>query len=180
MIESGIGGWSVCNPSRQPTRRLMCMLVAAIAVSAVPAWSQVLGPPITGTIQPGPSKKKFYEGVGAALVGTERVVHAVTGRGDDNGVLRGLREGMTVAVKEAAADVNGRATPTADAATTTEGLVTRIDARRRQIIVRFERGKTQKLQLVDRTAGDASPAPVVVTYPDDSGGKVSLDFTKVS
>ena len=164
--------------SRLSTCRLVCFLVAVLAVSA-PAWSQVLGPPVRGTIQPEPNKKKFYEGVGAALVGTERVVHAVTGRGEDNGLFPGLLEGSTVAVKEAPPTVDGQ--PAASGApTVTEGVVTVIDRKQKQIVVRFETGKTERLQFVDRARGDTGPAPIVLTYSDGAGGKLSLDFKKAS
>ena len=165
--------------SRLSTCRLVCSIVAVLAVSA-PAWSQVLGPPVTGTIQPEPNKKKFYEGVGAAAAGTEKVVHAIAGRGDDNGLFPGLREGSTVAVKAAPANVDGRPAASGDMEAATEGVVTVIDRKRKQIVVRFETGKTERLQFVDRARGDAGPAPVVVTYPDGSGGKLSLDFKRAS
>lgn len=167
------------TPSRLSACRLVCSLVAALAVSA-PAWSQVLGPPVRGTIQPEPNKKKFYEGVGAALVGTERVVHAVTGRGEDNGLFPGLREGSTVAVKAASANVDGQPAASGDVEAATEGVVTVIDRKRKQIVVRFETGKTERLRFVDRARGDTGPAPLVVTYSDGSGGRLSLDFKKVS
>jgi len=170
----------VSTTSRRSTRRLLCSLAAVLVLSAGTAWSQVLGPPIKGTIQPEPNKKKFYEGVGAAAVGAEKVVHAIAGRGDDNGLFPGLLEGSTVAVKEAAANVNGEPAASGGVQTITEGVVTRIDRKQKQIVVRFESGKTERLQFVDRARGDTGPAPVVVTYSDGSGGKLSLDFKKVS
>ena len=162
--------------STRLARRFIGAFAAVLVLSAGPAWAQA-GPPIRGTIQPEPNKKKMYEGVGAAAVGVEKVVHAVAGNGDENGVFPGLREGSTVAVQEAAQAGGASAS---ESPASTEAMITRIDRKQKRLIVRFETGRTEELQLVERSTGDTTPAPVTITYSDGEGGKVLLGLKRVS
>ena len=71
----------------------------------------------------------------------------------------------------------------------TEGMVTRIDRRRKQITIRFDNGKTETLRLTDRAAAEAAKdvdqtgtgaTKVLIYYSDDAGRKVAHFFKKVS
>jgi hypothetical protein len=71
----------------------------------------------------------------------------------------------------------------------TEGTVTSVDRRRKQITIRFENGTSETFRLSDRAAaeagGDAEPTAtgatrVTVYYSDEAGQKVAHFFKKTS
>jgi hypothetical protein len=71
----------------------------------------------------------------------------------------------------------------------TEGVVTRVDRRRKEIAIRYDVGKTETLRLTDRAAADAgtditvAPAGetrVVVYYTNEAGQKVAHFFKTTS
>ena len=66
---------------------------------------------------------------------------------------------------------------------TTEGIVTKIDRSNKEITIRYDNGKTEKLKLTDRAAADVGKnigedTRIVVYYSDDAGGKVTHYFKK--
>jgi hypothetical protein len=160
-------------------------------------------PPIQGTMALEGTMKKFYRAANVVIVTTidgvehvyqftkDLVVHG--GRGPGLDALEGLREGHTVvvhysglgaesAVREV--DVVGD-----EGLVVTEGMVSRIDQRRRQIVVRYDNGKTETFRLTERAASEApkdtEPAAragtkVVIYYVDEHGQKVAHFFRKVS
>ncbi len=68
----------------------------------------------------------------------------------------------------------------------TEGVVTRIDRKRREVTVRFPEGKTETFRLTDHAAEDAGKdiegagpdTRITVYYTDENGEKVAHFFKK--
>ncbi len=68
----------------------------------------------------------------------------------------------------------------------TEGVVARIDRRRKQVTVRFDNGTTEMFRLTDRAAEDAgkevdqasSETRITLYYTDENGQKVAHFFRK--
>jgi hypothetical protein len=119
------------------------------------------------------------------------VVHGGKGTGVD--ALGGLREGVTVVVHYTIAGDEASATEIDrvgdEGLTITEGIVTHVDRRRKQITIHFDNGKTEALRLTDRAAAEAGPefdrveagaTKVVVYYRDEAGQKVAHFFKKIS
>jgi hypothetical protein len=66
---------------------------------------------------------------------------------------------------------------------TTEGMATKIDRGKKEITVRYDNGKIEKLKLTDRAAADVGKnigedTRIVVYYSDEAGGKVTHYFKK--
>jgi hypothetical protein len=119
------------------------------------------------------------------------VVHGGAGSGAD--LLAGLREGTTAVVHYSGAgaaaavqeiDVVGDRDPKV-----TEGTVTKIDRRRRQITIRFDSATSETFQLTERAATDGGPdiageaaetGRVTVFYADQGDQKVAHYFLKTS
>lgn len=117
------------------------------------------------------------------------VVHGGAGSGAD--ALAGLREGTTVVVHYsgagAAAAVQEIDVVGDPGLKVTEGTVTKIDRRRRQITIRFDNATTETFQLTERAATDGGPdiagavaetGRVTVFYTDQGGQKVAHYFRK--
>lgn len=135
----------------------------------------------------------------ATIDGVEHLVHFTKdlvvhgGKGTGVEALQALREGNTVVVhyvvegNEATAqeiDCIGD-----DGLKGTEGVVTRIDRRRKQITVRFEGGRIQTFRLTEHATADAGKeidqtatagTKITVYYSDEAGHKVAHFFKKTS
>ena len=66
---------------------------------------------------------------------------------------------------------------------TTEGMATKIDRGKKEITVRYDNGKIEKLRLTDRAAADVGKnigedTRIVVYYSDEAGAKVTHYFKK--
>ena len=181
-------------------------LIGTFAIaSSVALWAQ--SPPpvngVNGTMAIEGTTSNVYRALNVVVVqaidGVEHVIHytkdlLVHGGKDTGGdALQGLEQGTTVVVHYT---VNG-AEETAQeidrvgdqGLKKTEGVIARVDRRRKQITVRFDDGDTETLQLTDRAAAEAetdlSTAPkdgarVVVYYSDEAGRKVAHYFKKIS
>jgi len=159
--------------------------------------------PVQGTIALEGNMKKFYRAANTIIVttidGVEHVYHftknLVVHGGKRGGVdaLEGLREGTTVVVHYTAkgADQSAREVDIvgAEGLKVTEGVVTRIDRRRKQITVRFGNGKAETFRLTQRAAAEAtkdvdqagaSAAKVIIYYSDEAGQKVAHFFKNAS
>jgi hypothetical protein len=160
-------------------------------------------PPVQGTIALEGTMKKFYRAANTIIVttidGVEHVYHFTKdllvhgGKGTGVDALQGLREGSTVVVHytvegtaESAREIDRIGD---EGLKVTEGVVTRIDRRRKQITVRFDNGKTETFRLTDRAAAEAtkdidqvgtSAMRVVIYYSDEVGRKVAHFFKKTS
>ena len=117
------------------------------------------------------------------------VVHG--GRGTGVNVLPGLHEGSTVVVHYAmrgdeieAQEIDSIGD---DGLKITEGTVSRLNRRHKEITIRFDNGTTEVLRLTDRAAAEAVPdsqpaadgTKVTVYYSDEEGHKVAHFFKKV-
>ncbi len=159
-------------------------------------------PPVQGTVALEGTMKKFYRAANVVIVttidGVEHIYHFAKdlivhgGKGSGADALEGLREGSTVVVhytahgaERAAREVDVIGPEGLDV---TEGTVTRIDRRRRQITVRYDNGRTEVFGLTDRAATETTQAidqvvpggtKVIIYYSDDRGEKVAHFFRSV-
>jgi hypothetical protein len=147
--------------------------------------------------------KKFYRAANTVIVATidgvehvyhftkDLVVHGGKGAGVD--ALTGLQEGTTVVVHYTVTDNDASAAEIDrvgdEGLRITEGIVTHVDRRRKQITIRFDNGTTETLGLTDRAAAEAGPeleraeagtTKIVVYYRDEAGQKVAHFFKKIS
>jgi hypothetical protein len=159
-------------------------------------------PPVQGTMALEGTMKKVYGAVNVVVVGTidgvehvyrfakDLVVHGGKSPGVD--ALQGLEEGSTVVVhftvegSEQAAreiDVIGP-----EGLEITEGKVTHVDRRHRQITVHYDNGTAEIFRLTEHAASEtsaaagqeaASGAKVVIYYSDEHGQKVAHFFRRV-
>ncbi len=171
--------------------------VAAVLLAASLARGGQTLPPVGGTLTTEATVQQIDAGgtiVVKTVDGVERtfrlakdlLVHGKKGDGPD--ALAGLRKGSTVVVhytKEGAEEKAREIDYVGDdGLRTTEGIVTRIDRRRKEIVIRFDDGKTETLKLTDRAAADAGKdvdrvagaSRVVVYYADEGGQKVAHFF----
>ena len=69
----------------------------------------------------------------------------------------------------------------ADGLVSTEGIATKIDRGKKEITIRYDNGKIEKLKLTDRAAADvgkniSADTRIVVYYSDEAGTKVTHYF----
>ncbi len=193
------------NPTLACGRCLMwsSVLLVGLAPRVSITLSAQSPPPVQGTISLEGTMKTFYRAANTIIVTTidgvehayhftkDLVVHGGKGAGAD--ALDGLREGSTVVVHytvEGAGQTAQEIDRVGDEGLkVTEGVVTRIARRRRQITIRLDNEKTETFRLTDRAAAEATKdvdqagtgAPkVVIYYSDDAGRKVAHFFKKAS
>lgn len=174
--------------------------IGAVLIVSSPAHSQNR-PPLQEPIALEGTMKQFYKGVNVVVVttvdGMEHVYHftkdLIVHGGKNPGVdaLEGLREGTTVVIhpatgSDSAAEIDVLGD---DGLKSTEGMVTNIDRRKKEITIRYSNGKTETLQMTSRAAAESeegidesgeSPSKVVIYYSDDTGRKVAHYFKKES
>jgi hypothetical protein len=143
--------------------------------------------------------QKFYGAANTIIVttidGVEHVIHftkdLIVHGGKDNGIdaLTGWREGRTVVVHytldgswAAAQEIDSVAD---DGLKVTEGVITKVNRRRKQVTVRFDDGEYETFRLTDRAAGELegdAPGATKVTlyYSDETGRKVAHFVKKTS
>jgi hypothetical protein len=198
-------------PGQPFGRRWLDMLNVLIRASALcaafelaPPVSAQSPPPVQGTVAPDSTTRSVYAAAGALVAGVEHVVRYTKNlftRGGNPGVdpLDGLREGTTVAVREGVAEPRGRGdvTPAAQGlddlegpgGKLTEGIVTRIEQKRKQVVIRLDDKTTETLRITNYTAPDERAAAtgaaenndalVTVYYPDENGHRAGHYFRKV-
>jgi hypothetical protein len=179
----------------------------AVAVGLVLGSSMILGgqtpPPAQGAMALEGSMKQFYRAANVVVVttidGVEHMYHfaknMVVHGGKEPGVdaLEGLRGGSTVVVhytirgEEASVqeiDLFGD-----EGLKITEGVISHVDRRRKEITIKYANGKTETLRMTDRAAAEsekvlegtaADVTKIVVYYSDDAGRKVAHYFKKTS
>jgi hypothetical protein len=119
------------------------------------------------------------------------LVHGGKGTGVPS--LQGLREGSTVVVHYTGTGADTTALEIDrfgdDGLKVTEGVITRVDRGRKQIVLKFDSGKTETFELTDRAAKDvgkdvdraaSASTRVAVYYVDEAGRRVVHFFKKVS
>jgi hypothetical protein len=182
-----------------PRLEWSCALLAALGlVATLGAQTSV---PFEDTMALQGTMKSFYRAANTIVVttvdGVEHVYHFTRdlvvhgGKGSGIDALRGLPEGATVAVhyhvrggQQTADEVDYL---DAQGLEVTEGVLTNIDRRRKEITIQFDDGKKETFRLTDRAAVDAGkdigpadtePTRIVIYYADESGEKVAHFFTR--
>lgn len=173
-------------------------VLAFVAIRAMVAAQAPL--PVTGTIALEGTTEKVYTAANTVIVKTidgiehifrftrDLLVHG--GKGEGVNALVGLREGTTVVVHYTVAD-GTKTVHELDRVSDDEGLkigegmVNRIDRRRKQIVVRFDNGTTETFRMTnvvtengDRNIGASQR--VIVYYSEEGRDKVAHYFKKVS
>jgi hypothetical protein len=160
-------------------------------------------PPLQEPIALEGTMKQFYRGANVVIVttmdGVEHVYqftkNLIVHGGKKPGVdaLEGLRDGTTVVIHytesgpQAAAeeiDLLGD-----EGLKMTEGIVTDIDRRKKEITIKYANGRTETLQMTSRAAAESEAGidesggegtQVIVYYADESGRKVAHYFKRGS
>jgi hypothetical protein len=166
-------------------------LVGMVALGVAPAQAQ--GPAIhgvTGTIATQATIKDEHKAANKIIVetedGAEQVYDAAKGLVVHGGKdpLWDLKPGTTVVIHYTA---NGTAQEVdrigSGGLNSTEAIATKIDRGKKEITVRYDNGRTEKLKLTDRAAADADKNigendRIVMYYSQEAGGKVTHYFTK--
>jgi len=180
---------------------------AALAAGLALAVSEPLGgqspPPVQGTIALEGRMKEFYRAANVIIVTTidgvdhmyqftkNLVVHGGKGSGVD--ALAGLPEGNTVVVHYTVSGDQALAQEIDrfgdEGLKISEGRVTHIDRRQKEITITFDDGKTETLRMTQRAAAESATGvndsgldetKVVVYYSNESGRKVAHYFRKAS
>ena len=166
-------------------------LVGMLALGMAPTYAQ--GPPIggfNGTIATEATIKAEHKAANKIVVetedGIEHIYDAAKGVVVHGGKdpLSDLKPGTTVIIHYTA-DNTVQEIDRVDAGglSTTEGMATKIDRGKKEITVRYDNGKIEKLKLTDRAAADVGKnigedMRVVVYYSDEAGEKVTHYFRK--
>jgi hypothetical protein len=166
-------------------------LVGMVALGIAPAYAQ--GPAIHGfngtmateaTIKD--EQKAAHKIVVKTADGIEHVYDAAKGLVVHGGKdpLSDLRPGTTVIIHYTADNTAHEIDRVGDGGlSTTEGIATKIDRGKKEITIRYDNGKIEKLKLTDRAAADvgkniAEDTRVVMYYSEEAGGKVTHYFKK--
>ena len=175
------------------------MLVALLGGAVPVPLAAQSRPPVQGTIALEGTMTKFYRGLNALVVttmdGAEHVYHLAKslvvhgGKGGGPEVLEELHPGTRVIVhyriNGAEASVEEVDRITDEGLKVTEGVVVRLDRRRKRLTLKLGEGATETLRLTDRAVSEADDAlddadgvGVTVYYSDESGHKVGHYFKK--
>ncbi len=163
--------------------------IGMAALGTPAAYAQPPIPGVTGTIATEATIKDEKKAEGKIIVATEDGVEHVYGAAKGLVVhggkeLSDLKPGTTVIVHyttDNTAQEIDRVGP--GGLSTTEGIATKIDRRKKEITIRYDNGKIEKLKLTDRAAADVGKnigedERIVVYYSDEAGGKVTHYFKK--
>jgi hypothetical protein len=160
-------------------------------------------PPLLEPIALEGTMKQFYRGVNVVVVttkdGVEHIYHftkdLIVHGGNKPGVdaLEGLREGTTVVIHYTMSGSRASAEEIDlvgdEGLLITEGAVTNIDRRKKEITIKFGDGTTETLQMTTRAAIESEAGigesreeanKIIVYYSDESGRKVAHYFKKGS
>jgi hypothetical protein len=166
-------------------------LVGMVALGIPTAYAQPPIPGVTGTIATEATIKDEQKAGNKIIVATEDGVEHVYGAAKGlvvhggNDSLSDLTPGTTVIVHYTAdnntAQEIDRVGP--GGLSTTEGIATKIDRRKKEITIRYDNGKIEKLKLTDRAAANVGKnvgedTRIVVYYSDEAGAKVTHYFKK--
>jgi hypothetical protein len=167
-------------------------LFSTVALGTGSAYAQ--GPPIhgvTGTIATEATIKSEHKAANTIVVetedGVEHVYNAAKGLAVHGGSdsLSDLKPGTTVVIHYSTDNtVREIDRLDADGLSTTEGMATRIDRAKKEITIRYDNGKVEKLKLTARAAADVGKnigpdTRIVVYYSKEAGGRVTHYFKKV-
>jgi hypothetical protein len=163
-------------------------LFSMLTLGASPSYAQ---PPIhglTGTIATEATIKSEQKAANKIVVetedGVEHVYDAAKGLvvhgGPDS--LSDLKPGTTVVIHHTPDNtVREIDRLDADGLSTTEGMATKIDRSKKEITIRYDNGKVEKLKLTARAAEDAGTnigpdTRIIVYYSKEAGGRVTHYF----
>ena len=144
--------------------RLLTVLFALLLGFVSAAYAQ---PPIhgvTGTIATDGTIEAEHKAAHKVAEGVKKILPG--GKGSTRNPLDAFTAGLKVVVR--------------DGDDSTEGVVIDVNRSRQQITIRIAPRKTQTLRLLSQPAAADGPSPVVVSYTDLAGARVSRDFTRVS
>lgn len=167
-------------------------LVGIVALCAAPAQAQA--PPrihgFTGTIATEATIKSEKKAANKIVVETKDGVEHVYDAARDLVVhggkqtLSDLRPGTTVVIHYSADNTAQEIDRigAADGLRTTEGVATKIDRGKKEITIRYDNGKIEKLKLTDRAASDVGKnigpdTRIIVYYSPEAGAKMTHYFT---
>ena len=164
-------------------------LVGMVALGIAPAHAQgPIIPGVTGTMATEATIKDEHKAANKIVVetedGVEHVYDAAKGLVVHGGKdpLSGLKPGTTVIIHytadNTALEIDRVGT---DGLATAQGMATKIDRGKKEITIRYDNGKIEKLKLTDRAAADVGKnigedTRIVVYYSDEAGGKVTHYF----
>ena len=167
-------------------------IVGMVALAVTAADAQ--GPPIhglTGTMATEATIKDEQKAANKIVVttedGVEHIYQAAKGLVVHGGKdpLSDLTPGTTVIVHYTATDNTAQEIDRVGGGglATTEGIATKIDRGKKEITIRYDSGKIEKLKLTDRAAADVGRSigddtRIVVYYSDEAGGKITHYFKK--
>src|SRR5580704_13551140 len=170
---------------------LHLQVVGMVVLGIASAHAQ--GPPIqglTGTMATEATIKDEQKAANKIVVttedGIEHIYNAAKGlvvHGGKN-PLSDLTPGTTVIVHYTADNTAQEIDRVgAGGLSTTEGIATKIDRGKKEITIRYDSGKIEKLRLTDRAATDVGKnigddTRIIVYYSDEAGGKVTHYFKK--
>jgi hypothetical protein len=164
-------------------------LVGVFALVTAPSYAQ--GPPVqgvTGTIATEATIKAEHQAAHKIVVetkdGAEHVYDAATGLlvHGGTGPLSDLKPGTTVIIHYTPGNTAQEIDRVgADGLSTMEGIATKIDRGKKEITIRYDNGKIEKLKLTDRAAADVgknigADTRIIVYYSDNAGAKVTHYF----
>ena len=173
------------------------MALAFGVLGSAPAFSQDR-PPLKEPIALEGTMKAFYRGANVLVVttmdGVEHVYHVtknlIVHGGKTPGVdaLADLSEGTPIVIHRRLNDEQASAEEIDvlgdEGLKITEGRVTQIDRRKKEITIQYANGKTETLQLTARAAAesgasaDESDEDLVIYYADEHGHKVAHYVTR--
>ncbi len=189
----------MAGPGPHPTLAWPVALLAAVAGFSVVARAQQTPALIGGTVGMEGTTRAIYAAANTIIVktidGVERTYHFTKnvlvhgGKGGGVDALQGLTEGSTVVVHSRNVAGENQAQEidiVGDGGLkVTEGIVTNINREKKEITVRLDNGRIEKLRLTDRAAADVGKdldkglkdsTRVVVYYSDEAGNKVAHYF----
>jgi len=168
-------------------------LLPVSALGIAPAHAQ-MPPPIhgvTGTIATEATIKDEHKAANKVAVetkdGIDHVYDAVKGLKVHGGsdALADLKPGTTVVIHYTPDNtVREIDRIDADGLSTSEGMATKIDRKKKELTIRYDNGRTEKLMLTDRAAADAGrnitpDTRIVVYYSTEAGAKVTHYFKAI-
>ncbi|HEY2906253.1 MAG TPA: hypothetical protein VGJ29_10170 [Vicinamibacterales bacterium] len=167
------------------------LLFGMAALCVTPTYAQ--GPPIhgfNGTIATEATVKAEHKAANKIVVETKDGVEHVYDAAKDVVVhggtnpLSDLKPGTTVVIHYTADNTAQEIDRVgAGGLSTTEGIATKINRGKKEITIRYDNGRIEKLKLTDRAAADVGKSigpdtRIVVYYSDDAGEKVTHYFKK--
>jgi len=190
--------WNACGRPGTGTGLAMALTLGAVLLAGAPAFTQDR-PPLQEPIALEGTMKAFYRAANIVVVttmdGVEHVYHftknLIVHGGKTPGVdaLDQLSEGAPIVIHRIVNEEQALADEIdlvgAQGLKITEGRVSHIDRRKKELTIRYANGKTETLQLTTRAAAESKAnvdesngEELVIYYADEEGRKVAHYVTK--